>query len=238
MSLLPLNTSCGDGDTAVLIALPGLGGTALSFPPTAFQGEEAQVYAADYGEHVDSIPAMAHAAWTAVLSSGIDRQVYLLGYSMGGFVAQSMYLMAPSRVAGIVFLSTTCMALQDVVESLLDGHHGHSLQTFVQGKRPRHVPPGGVVTPAIFAREVAAVCAYVTANNCAFMDTVHDCPVLSIYGGRDTVVSVKSMEKLRQLASVTPFQEYVFPTAGHDLIYHHPAAFAAVLQAWIAAHEA
>jgi pimeloyl-ACP methyl ester carboxylesterase len=224
--------------STVLIALPGLGGTGFSFPPAAFAPlRDVTVFFADYGNAVDSVPAMAHAIWMAVLAAGIDCAVVLLGYSMGGFVAQSMYLQAPSRVAGLVFLSTTCLSLEDVVCSLLGGAHGDTLNTFVaKGRRPRHVPAGGIVSPAIFAREVAAVLAHVTANDCRFMRTVTDCPVLSVYGSADTVVSVASMEKLRALADVTPFEEHVFAGAGHDLIYEQPAAFAALLQAWIDAN--
>jgi pimeloyl-ACP methyl ester carboxylesterase len=224
---------------ANLVALPGLGGTALSFPARAFQDAVdagVAVYIADYNEQISSVAAMAHGVWTAILAAGIDEQVFLLGYSMGGFVAQSMYLQAPTRVAGLILLSTACLTLADMVTTFLGGKHTHALRSFMRGARPRDVPDAGIVSRETFEKELAAVVAHVISNAGKFMQTVNNCPIASIYGSKDKVICVESMARLRQVASQTPFNEYVFPDAGHDLIYTQPSALAALLAQWLLAH--
>ena len=196
------------------------------------------VYFADYCQQIDSIAAMAHGVWTAILGAGIDQEVFLLGYSMGGFVAQSMYMQAPSRVAGLILLCTACLTLEDVVSTLLGGTHTIAIRSFINGTRPHDIPAAGIVSEEMFQRELSAIVAHVISNVCQFVNTVENCPVLSVYGSADKVVSVQSMEKLRQLALRTTFNEYVFPEAGHDLIYTQPGALGALLAQWVLRNSA
>ena len=85
MSLYEIEGS--DIDGPVLIALPGMGGTAFTFPMEAFEplhNAGVRVLFASYNNEVDSMEAMGRAVWEAVLLANIDREVILLGYSIQG----------------------------------------------------------------------------------------------------------------------------------------------------------
>jgi len=235
MSLYQFSDFNGPPNATVLVALPGLGGTGLSFPEEAFDElHEAgvKVYFADYGDHVESVSDMAMAIWTALTAVGVFTPVILLGFSMGGFVAQTMYEQSPNRVKGIVFLSTTCFTLDDAVQTLLQDTSQH----VKRGQQPLGAGrPPGMVSEEVYKRELSAVTQYITANTCRFFSTV-TVPVLSIYGAKDSVIAVKSMKKLRKLAKTVPFEEYVFVNGSHRLIYESPHKFGNIVTKWVSLH--
>ena len=107
------------GSGVVLVALPGLGGVADSFPPSLFKETRAlgvPVVAVCYpSDSVGTIAAMASAVWQTLFAMGVCGNVVLLGYSMGGFVAQNMVEQQPSRVAGVVLVATACSDGADLV---------------------------------------------------------------------------------------------------------------------------
>ena len=222
----------------VLVALPGLGGNALSIPDAVFENtleDGIRVFVATYDvSSVHSMDAMGNAVWRAIMDAGIDTPVVLLGYSMGGFVAQAMYAQAPTRVAGIVLLASTSVALEDVIDALLaeDGnvHVQHALSV-KNGLHSSTVPRAGIVHVSIFYRQVAAVFAYVIANDDLFLRTVA-CPVLAVYGSKDTVISVRSIEKLRSLK--IPFREVVLQGADHSLVHKQSKDVSTAVAAWAA----
>ena len=234
MSLYEIEGS--DIDGPVLIALPGMGGTAFTFPMEAFEplhNAGVRVLFASYNNEVDSMEAMGRAVWEAVLLANIDREVILLGYSMGGFVAQAMHTLCPSRVAGMIMLSTTCFTLEDAAHALL-GHCSKSLKGLMQLGRTG--PPEAMVPDDIFVRETSAIMAYMTSNQCEFL-TECACPVLSIYGDKDQIIATKSMAAMHVLAKNTHFSEIVFENCGHGLIYQKPLKFAETVANWMADTE-
>ncbi len=226
----------GDPDGPVLVALPGMGGTAFTFPMEAFEplhNAGVRVLFASYNDAVDSMESMGRAVWDAILLAGIDTEVILLGYSMGGFVAQTMHELCPSRVAGMIMLSTTCFTLEDAARALL-GHCSRSLKGLMQ--LGRSGPPEAMVSDDVFVRETAAIMAYMTGNQCEFLYNC-SCPVLSIYGDNDRIIAVKSMAAMKTLADSTHFSEVVFKNCGHGLIYEEPEKFASTVLNWMAALE-
>ncbi len=105
-------STCSLTRCAVLVALPGLGSSALGFPQAVFSRLTAigvTCYAASYGTAVDSIEDMAKAVFRGIDAFvPPDAPLVIMGYSMGGFVAQAMMNIDPSRIAGVVLVATTC----------------------------------------------------------------------------------------------------------------------------------
>ena len=105
-----------------VVLLPGLGGNGLCFPKPFVAGVLQAVgatmgIAVTYGLPVPrTMDGVAKAVWEALaaapLGTALPRRVILLGYSMGGFVAQCMAHMASSclphgcALAGVVLLSS------------------------------------------------------------------------------------------------------------------------------------
>ena len=121
---LPLTAA---SNNVTVVALPGMGGTAWSFPSslfTAMRSAGCTVIAITYGPVMSSIPAMAEGVWatlerascSSTSSCGVScgpavGNLVLMGYSMGGFVAQAMLrcLQArtrPGTVIGVILLAS------------------------------------------------------------------------------------------------------------------------------------
>lgn len=110
----------------VIVLLPGLGMQACGWPPTLiehFQRAGYTVVMPSYPPSASSIDAFSLGVW-ARLPPKIP--VTLLGYSMGGFVAQAMAAAHPDRVKNLVLVATRCAGgvgadpSPDVVEEFLE----------------------------------------------------------------------------------------------------------------------
>ena len=247
MSLLyPISSSIPWNRKTVLIALPGLGGTASSFPINAFRAiadAGVLVYLADYNSHVESINMMAAYIWEAYNATPVSTvHPILLGYSMGGFVAQSMYAQQLDRVKGMILLSTACMTIDDgIAAAVTYSDLGKRALSFVHEKRhsekPFGLPPRAIVSEDDWFNELAAVIAYVLSNKSCERLTNVQCPVLSIYGLKDTIIPVSSMSKLEDIIPAKMFTKAVFPHATHGLIYEQPEEVGSTVLKWIAANS-
>ncbi len=148
---LPL---CAHANNVTVVALPGMGGTAWSFPTALFETMRragCTVLAVTYGPITSSIPAIAAGVWRTVHAAAVAGgfsvgNIVLMGYSMGGFVAQAMLaapvpaeLLLPSRgnVAAVVGEATSAAA--------------HCMQT---QSMPLRSPVIGVVMLASAAPEI------------------------------------------------------------------------------------
>lgn len=95
-----------------LILIHGAGGTRLNWPPEIRRLKGIQVYALDLPGHGDSpsgamgsVSGFARRILDWMDEENLPRAV-LAGHSMGGAITQTIALMAPERVAGIVLVST------------------------------------------------------------------------------------------------------------------------------------
>lgn len=89
--------------------LPGYGA-----PPLAFAGYVENTVANDdtvtllvsYGVHFESFEDLGVQIWNMLSSFGYTSNVILMGYSMGGFIAQTIAKQQPVGVVGLVLVST------------------------------------------------------------------------------------------------------------------------------------
>jgi pimeloyl-ACP methyl ester carboxylesterase len=193
------------------------------------------VYAADYGEYVNSIQEMGSAVWAAVKAAGIRRPVILLGYSMGGFVAQTMYMQYPEAVSGIVFVSTSAPNTKDAIATVLSNFYNKKRVKQLMESQKREGPSRSMYTSReIFHKEFTASSAYIFSNKAdAFMKSV-TVPVLVIYGESDNVIPGRLLAKLRKLKDkVSVYQELILPGVGHAVMRAVPDLFSKTVLTWI-----
>jgi len=212
------------------------------------------IVAVGYGDHVDTISDMAAHAWTELRRLHVRLPVILVGFSMGGFVAQLMYHQNPAGVYGIVFLSTTYLRPIDLlypltrsreeITSKLDRLFGNEPVSASKGSAWVRASPypdevraslgAASMEKHLFAKELGAILSYCLGNVGA--DILHSlrCPVLVIYGMDDTVIPVTFLSRLEHLvanaASTTVLQ---FSGAGHSVFLDCPTDFTRALARWV-----
>ena len=229
-----------------LVLLPGLGSTAAAYGHTQLSKlDGVELQAVDYGVAANhSIAAMASSAWAQVRAP----RVVLLGYSMGGFVAQEMVCQQPARVLGVILVSTTAPTLTQVYDkpdelrTLLEllmtpdaragGLNPRVLysasflkQLTAAGKRRLYGNmKRGALPRAQFLVQLAAVTALMTSNAAPRrLACFHGVPVLVLHGGQDVLVPPHAVEALDVLRTDGMYSRMTFPDAGHALLIEQPA---------------
>jgi pimeloyl-ACP methyl ester carboxylesterase len=237
----------------VLVCLPGLGGNGAAFAPASFQSIVhcgTIVLFADYMSRVRSITDMATYIWEEL--EHVSGKIILLGYSMGGFVAQIMYSQLPSRVTGIVMLCTAAPTPKDM--KLIIGSMANFMlknerptreemyKTVFSHKTRNNFPPGfydqmniildhGIVDSDTFHCEIAAITQYIFSGMAIEYAKAITCPTLILYGSDDRVIPVKL---LRNLHTYIPSATVVVvPDVGHHMIYEQPIVFSNILADWM-----
>ena len=239
-----------------LVLLPGLGSTAASFLATdlyALRGVAGvQVQAINYAaDACSSIAAMAANAWTQIATP----LAVLLGYSMGGFVAQAMVCQQPRRVAGVVLVSTTAPTLTQVyakdnqrelrrVLHLLMSGDGTSLDprvlhsdAYLRTLKPARKRARARVSLPMdqFMQQLTAVVALMTSG---LAPTRLQCfaavPVLVINGAQDVLIPPQVVDALDALRLYTPdYERKQFADAGHALFVEEPQRCNSIIAAWL-----
>lgn len=261
---MPIVRLAAVDNTATLVALPGLGRNSYSFMPSMFTPVRElgiTVFCMDYGTHVDSIQDMAAYVWSCLDNLVASHSpLVLLGYSMGGFVAQAMYSQRPSSVSGVVFLSTTCPTVEDVLAPFMSKSAlATTMQLWFsdQDKEQRarraavlakhkagllevplseymHVLDHSRIPKEEYGKEMAACFAYALSNVSVGIVARMTCPVLVIYGSRDEVIPVKSMRRLRDaLPLAKTYTEIEIPGGGHSVMYQSTKVISDNLTQWL-----
>jgi pimeloyl-ACP methyl ester carboxylesterase len=238
----------------VLIAVPGLGRTAESLPLSAFEPLLAagvtllRVYPGDGA--TASISVMAAEVWRAVTPYLSGMRVYLLGYSMGGFVVQCMYAQRPLSVCGMVFVSTTAPDVLDLLVGLLHPRNNTleasaaaypvaairslHLSDVLTGEMTRAATTTSVPHP-VFLKQVTAVVAYMVSCHAPVITKHISCPVLIIYGTADGIIPEYSLMKMKVLLRDSPsVTERVLPGVSHYIMIEAHAEFGRALEQWMA----
>lgn len=252
----------GDGHPLVLIA--GMGSEGDLWPPefTRELARDFRLLLFDNRGMGDTPPGKEDftierfAADTAGLlrAVGIGR-AHVLGYSMGGYVAQELALSCPEMVAGLVLVSAeagsekgTCIA-RDTLDRMSDvsgsdaereerlkellfprrwlEEHGEELGAFFAAHAAH--PPD----PVSMMKQVAAMCAW---RGAAGRLPGLDRPVLVIAGGEDEVITP---EHSRRLAGLIPGARMAeMEGAGHGILFQFPRELAAVVRDFLLAQDA
>jgi pimeloyl-ACP methyl ester carboxylesterase len=206
----------------VVVALPGLGETATTFPPALFaplQAHGLTCVAVTYGPaSVKSVPAMAADTWAGIRSlfGDIPVPVVLMGWSLGGFVAQTMTRNnpGPDVVVGVVLAATGC----------------GKISTMLKGMRLKSIPKPPQMGKMLFdpAWFEQALSIFRMDVPCAPLKV----PVLIVHGDDDGVLPLHNAQTL-YAANDPQATLLVLPGVPHGVFSVDPALVGAKIQQWI-----
>jgi len=192
-----------------------------------------------YGDvyHDDALEGMAR----RVLAEAPERFV-LVGFSMGGFVARVLALMAPERVAGVAFVASSA-------REYTPAERQRRLQGNLPGDRPKRANPGVALglhpdrerDPVLLARlrdmqrrlgpEVRAhQSALIRKDGYADLERIA-CPALVVACRQDRL---RKLEETERMARHLPHARFeVLEDCGHMAPLEKPHELAALLRDWI-----
>ena len=186
----------------------------------------------------DTLEGMAR----RVLAESPDKFV-LVGFSMGGFVARVLTLMAPERVAGVAFIASSA-------REYTPAERQRRIQGNLPGDRPKRANPGGALglhpdrerDPALLARlrsmqrrlgpEVRArQAALVRKDGHGDLERIA-CPALVVACRQDRLRRFAETERMARHLPRGRFE--VIEDCGHMAPLERPRELAALLADWIA----
>ena len=200
---------------------------------------------ASHGSTPDTIEAMAHDAVAFIRALGIDR-VDLLGFSMGGFIAQVIAQEEPELVRKIVLAGTgpaggegidkvTALTLQDMAKGALTlqdakqflfftrtGNGRLAGRDFLKRLKERTEGRDKRISPRAFRAHLKAIHRWALQESADLSSIPH--PVLVANGERDRMVpSTNTVD----LAERLPNGELIplYPDAGHGGIFQYHEQF-------------
>ena len=260
MTLKILRAPLGDSNAVCVLAmLCGLGGTADGFATEhAVRMPGVLVVALDYTIH-SSVDAMAASVWVQLDAAGIRLPTILLGYSMGGFVAQAAACLEPQRVLGVILVSTAVLTVEDMHAALMAmsprllaaltwSAPGSSAYEDAKARLlfssawldARHISRTllasrmrAVSAPrSVFLAELRAVIAHAIANDTGRSAAcIRNFPVLVLHGDRD--VLFPEAVTLARYRRTLPDAEVQLIRSGHALITEQTAQFLNRVSYWI-----
>jgi len=185
----------------------------------------------------DTLEGMAE----RVLSEAPERFV-LIGFSMGGFVARVLTLMAPERVAGVAFIASSAREYSEA-------ERARRLQGALPGDRPKRASPGVALglhpdrerDPELLGRlrdmqrrlgpEVRArQSALIRKDGYADLERIA-CPALVVACRQDRLRSFGETERMAMHLPNARFE--VIEDCGHMAPLEKPHELAALLAGWI-----
>ncbi len=211
-----------------LVCLPGMGRTAESFQPGWFDELArcgvrvlAVTYASGALENMDDLAA---STWTALDAYGVRQPLVLLGYSMGGFVAEAMVYQRPDDVSGLVLISTSVPNLQTFA-SHIKGDAATSLMQFIRqlNRKPKAGSKSAtLLSSEEFLKEAVAVIAYTVSNEALRNIKATRCPVLIIHGGKDAVIPPSAVLELHEELPAVQVRRVSIAGATHYVFLDRP----------------
>lgn len=192
----------------LLVALPGLGSDASSFPVAlfdAFRRAGIPVLAVSYPQHcVDDARTLASYAWDEVARFK-PASVILLGFSMGGFVAQMMAIRAAIRVEALILIASAIVSNVIVSEQAVAKASAAALTFMYDMSRTRASLPAGAHAADV---SEARACQLVLVSRLLLGQNseriVHQlqrirCPVLWFHGDADDVLPPRNVVHARRV---------------------------------------
>lgn len=244
----------GGGGGVPLVLLNHWGANLDNFDPSIVEALAADrpVFAFDYrgvgasgGEAPLTVSAMADDMLAAIDVLGLDT-IDLMGFSLGGFVAQDMVLKRPALVRRLILTGTGpaggtgidkvgSVSWPLIVKGMLTFRDPKMFLFFTASKPSRHAAKAflarlkvrkadrdAAVTPKVFLRQLKAITAWGTQPP-QDLGVIRQ-PVLIANGDHDIMVP---SENSRDLARRIPGAELVlYPDAGHGGIFQYHELFA------------
>ena len=246
MMLNGTGSPMSEWDPALLAGLAGAGRRVIVFDYPGLGQSEAMAGRLDFDRLAE------HAAGLAA-ALGLSR-VDVLGWSMGGFVAQRMLVRHADLVGRAVLAGTNPGGRRAVLGPRwvqeADSDPQASTATYVRTNYPRGARPAGwafvgrvvmaqhsgayppsVVPARTYRAMVAAEDPWLSSDvNAAELTRVRT-PVLVVTGARDVVTPPANS---RVLAALIPdAQLTLWPAAGHSFLFQEPAAVARTIDAFL-----
>lgn len=172
-------------------------------------------------------------------------ELLLVGFSMGGWVAQKVASRLRSSVKGMILISSWTEApsqylgvIQSLHKELKSGKPLDSLRTVVvegftskktrDAMADRWVSMAGRIGPEIFLRQTKAILENPNVSQC-----IPDiqCPSLAIAGASDTLLT--PVDQFKYLQDPAIFQTVILESCGHNLIWEQPLMVSNVIQQWL-----
>jgi pimeloyl-ACP methyl ester carboxylesterase len=202
-----------------------------------------------------TVTAMAHDALRFLEALGL-REIDLLGFSLGGFVAQELALIRPRLVRRLVLAGTGPQGGEDMhgfaddvyVSATRDEPGAEDLLALFFERSETSVAAGWDFVQRIFARTEDRDADTTLATRDAQLDAIHAWgipdpsklnrlagithPVLVANGDNDRMVPTRNSHLLADRLPAARLR--IYPDAGHGFLFQYPHDFAADVQAHLA----
>ena len=227
---------------ATLVCLPGRGRTGKMFDRKWFSrlGQcGVRVLAVTYSNtSLEDMNALGETTWNALDEFGFAQPLVLLGYSMGGFVMETMVHQRPDSVAGLVFVSTSIPNLNTFATHIHENAAPSTTQ-FLKYITPK---AGGAkasdesttkLSPENFRRETVAIIAYTISNQAPLYIKDVRCPVLVVYGTKDTIIPYPATMELKNALAYVPITMHAVDDASHFVFLEKSDEVENAISAWL-----
>jgi pimeloyl-ACP methyl ester carboxylesterase len=209
-----------------LVCLPGMGRTGKMFEHKWFSDLGrcgVRVLAVTYADaSLEDMNALGETTWRALDEFGFVQPLVLLGYSMGGFVMETMVHQRPDSVAALVFVSTSIPSLHTFATHVQDNAAPSAAQFLKYTNRKTKAKKEGTddksdtrLSPEGFRRETVAIIAYTISNQAPLYIRDVRCPVLVIYGTKDTIIPYSATMELKHALACVPVTMHAVDGASH-----------------------
>ena len=172
-------------------------------------------------------------------------ELFLVGFSMGGWVAQAVASKLRSNVKGMILISSWTEApsqylkvIKSLHEKIKSGDTLDSLRPLVvegftskqtkDSMADRWLSMANRIGPEIFLRQTKAILENPNVGQC-IPDI--ECPSLAIAGASDTLLSPDDQFKL--LLDPAIFQTVILELCGHNLIWERPLMVSGIVKQWL-----
>ena len=187
--------------------------------------------------------------WHKLLDALQVRRCCLVGFSQGGMVAQALASRMPGRVSAMVLAGTSCRSRpetralmeQRLAAAEADGPEAAAAAAaasiFSEGFVQRHPQFVAEFVAHRALQDHAALAAATRAlYDFDFRQTLRDlrCPTLVLSAADDRMVRPEAGEEIAALVAGAQFRKV--PDSGHMIPLEQPAAFDALLDAFLSAH--
>lgn len=226
-----------------VLMIHGAGGTHLDWPAELRRMPEANAIVPDLPGHGRSSgpgrnTAGAYAADMIALLDALQlQQVIVLGYSMGGAVAQMMALRHKSRVAGLILVATSAKfeSISDILAGLQSDYEV-TLRKLTERQWAENTAEQIMrlglrrlleIDPGVMLGDYQAVDSFDVRDQLHQIQT----PTLIISGAADIILPASSSQHLHQ--HIARSQRVDIEGGGHLVILEQPQAVADAVQTWL-----
>ena len=172
-------------------------------------------------------------------------ELLLVGFSMGGWVAQAVASQLRSNVKGMILISSWTEAPSQYLQTIKSLHEKIKSGDTLDSLRPlvvegfidkqtkdamadRWVSMANRIGPEMFLRQTKAILEDPNVSQC--IPNI-ECPTLAIAGAADTLLTPD--EQFKSLLDPAIFQTVILESCGHNLIWERPLMVSSYVEQWL-----